>query len=146
LSIGDVSVVEGNSGTVAANFVVSLSAPSGNTVTVNYATANGTAAAPGDYTATTFGVLTFDPNTTTRTVTVTANGDALYQPDETFFVNLSGAVGATISKAQGVGTIVNHDPLPSLSFAGDVAVTEGNSGTTSASFVVNLSGASASNV
>ncbi len=51
LSVDDVTVAEGDSGTVAANFTVSLNVPSGRPVTVDYATANGTAIAPGDYVA-----------------------------------------------------------------------------------------------
>ena len=83
------TVTEGNSGTVNAAFTVSLSAASGQTVTVNYATANGTAVAPGDYTAAS-GTLTFTPGVTTQTLTVPVNGDTLNEPNETFFVNLSG--------------------------------------------------------
>ena len=65
LSIGDVTVTEGNSGTANAMFTVSLSTASGQTVTVNYATADGTAAAPGDYTAAS-GTLTFAPGARPR--------------------------------------------------------------------------------
>jgi uncharacterized repeat protein (TIGR01451 family) len=108
LSINDVSVTEGNSGTVNANFIVTLSAASGQTVTVNYATANGTATAPTDYQAQS-STLTFTPGQTTKTVTVLVNGDTTSEPDENFFVNLSGATNASISDAQGVGTIVSDD-------------------------------------
>jgi hypothetical protein len=108
LSINDVSVTEGNSGTVNANFIVTLSAASGQTVTVNYATANGTATAPTDYQAQS-NTLTFTPGQTTKTVTVLVNGDTTSEPDENFFVNLSGATNASISDAQGVGTIVSDD-------------------------------------
>jgi hypothetical protein len=75
LSINDVAVTEGNSGTTTASFTVSLSAASGQTVTVGYATANGTATtADADYVAAS-GTLTFTPGVTTRPVNVTVNGD-----------------------------------------------------------------------
>lgn len=107
LSIDDVTVIEGN-GTVNANFTVSLSAPSGRNVTVNYATADGTATAPGDYTSLSGGLL-FNAGTTALAVSVTVNGDSVPEADETFFVNLSGAVNASIADGQGVGTIGNDD-------------------------------------
>ena len=110
LSINDVSVAEGNSGTASAVFTVSLSAASGQTVTVNYATADGTAVAPGDYTAAS-GTLTFAAGQTTRTITVLVNGDTAVETDETFTVGLSGAANATIADATGIGTITNDDAL-----------------------------------
>lgn len=108
LSIDDVTVPEGNAGTVDAVFTVTLSAASGQTVSVNYATADGTATQPVDYTSTS-GTLTFTPGQTTRTITVPVIGDTVPEADETFFVNLSGAVNATIGDNQGVGTIINDD-------------------------------------
>jgi uncharacterized protein YhjY with autotransporter beta-barrel domain len=108
LSINDVTVVEGNAGTVNAVFTVTLSAASGQTVTVNYATADGTATQPADYTNTS-GTLTFTPGTTTQTITVPVIGETVPEANETFFVNLSAAVNATIADNQGVGTITNDD-------------------------------------
>jgi M6 family metalloprotease-like protein len=108
LSINDVTVTEGNSGTTVATFAVTLSAPSASTVTVNYATANGTATAGSDYLAAS-GTLTFNAGQTSRTVVVTVNGDVVVEPNETFYVNLSSASGATIADAQGLGTITNDD-------------------------------------
>lgn len=142
ISVNDVSVVEGNTGTTNANFTVSLSAPSGQTVTVNYSTANGTASSASDYTSTPFAVLSFAPGQTAKTVAVPVNGDTTYENDETFFVNLAGAVNASVADSQGQGTIVNDDAVPTLSI-NDVTVTEGNSGTTNANFTVTLSAASA---
>jgi hypothetical protein len=84
-------------------------------VTVNYATADGTAVQPSDYT-TASGTLTFAPGETSKTVTVNVNGDTSNEADETFFVNLSGASNATVSDAQGLGTIRNDD-TPTLQFA-----------------------------
>jgi len=136
LSIDNVSVTEGNAGTTTATFTVSLSAASGQTVSVTAATANATATAGSDYTAGTWG-LTFAPGVTTRPVSVTVIGDRVYEADETFVVNLSGAVNATIADAQGVGTILNDD-LAGFS-VGDVDVVEPVSGTRNAVFTVTLS-------
>ncbi len=142
ITISDVSVAEGNSGTTNADFVVSLSnAPStGQSVTVNFASANGTATAGSDYVANS-GSLTFGPGQSNATVTFVVNGDATFEADETFFVNLSGAVGGSISDSQGVGTILNDDNAPPTISITDVTVTEGNSGTSTATFTVNLSNA-----
>lgn len=109
LSIDDVSVTEGNSGTVNANFTVSLSAASSQVVTVNYATANGTATAGSDYTAITTTLLSFPAGTTTQPITVAVNGDGDVEGDETFVVNLSNATNATIADPQGQCTINNDD-------------------------------------
>ncbi|MGH9363651.1 MAG: choice-of-anchor B family protein, partial [Thermoanaerobaculia bacterium] len=114
LSIDDVGVVEGDSGTVSATFTVSLSVASPQTVIVNYATADGTARAGNDYTMTS-GLLTFSPGTTSQPVTVLVNGDLLDEADETFFVNLSDPTNATIGDPKGVGMILDDDPVPSLS-------------------------------
>jgi hypothetical protein len=109
ISISGVSVA-GNAGSTSAVFTVSLSAPSTATITVNFATADGTAAAPSDYQSTS-GVLTFSPattlsaGTTMQTITVPVNGGAPVEPDEYFFVNLSAAMNARIAASQAVGTI-----------------------------------------
>jgi hypothetical protein len=144
LTINDVSVTESNSGTVNATFTVSLSAPSSQTVTVSYATANGTAVSPGDYAATS-ATLTFAPGITSLPVTVVVNGDSLSESNETFLVILSGATNATLARAQGVGTIANDDPLPSLGI-NDVSTAEGNSGTKNGTLTVSLSTASGQDV
>ncbi|GIK39828.1 MAG: hypothetical protein BroJett011_36610 [Chloroflexota bacterium] len=144
LSINDVTVTEGDTGTINAVFNVSLSAASGQTVTVNFATADNTATAPADYTST-GGTLTFAPGITSQPVTVIVQGDILDELDETFFVNLSGAVNATIADGQGLGTITDDDAIPTLSI-NDITVTEGNAGTVNAVFTVSLSGASGQTV
>ncbi len=145
ISIQDVTVTEGNSGTMSASFVVTLSAASGQTVTVSAVTANGTATAPSDYLAAGPTTLTFAPGQTTKVFVVTVNGDTLDEANETFTVGLSGATNATISDNSGLGTITDDDAPPSLSI-NDVTVTEGNSGTVSASFTVSLSAASGQTV
>jgi uncharacterized repeat protein (TIGR01451 family) len=114
LSVDDVSANEGNSGTSNFNFTVSLSNSSSDTVTVDYATADGTATAPSDYIATS-GTLTYTPGQTSKTVAVSVNGDTASEPDETFTVDLSTPVNATIADDQGVGTIQNDDGGADLS-------------------------------
>jgi hypothetical protein len=116
LSIDDLAVTEGNSGTTTATFTVTLSPPRGSTVTVNYATADRTAAAGSDYVAIS-GVLTFLAGETTKTIAVVVDGDATFEPTESFLVNLSNAANATITHGQGVGTIINDDgvaPTPGI--------------------------------
>ena len=147
LSVADVSVAEGDSATVNATFTVKLSAASSKAVTVKYATANGTATAGSDYTATN-GTLTFAVGEITKTVEVPVAGDTLVEPDETFAFNLSEAANATIERAQATGTIINNDvakSLPSLSVE-DIVVSKGKSGTTNAQFTVTLSAPSALDV
>ena len=114
LSIDDVTVTEGNSGTVNATFTRhACRPPSGQTVTVDYATADGTATAPAATTRPRRGTLTFAPGQTTQTVTVPVNGDTLDEANETFSVNLTNAGQRDDRRRQGVGTITNDDPLPS---------------------------------
>src|SRR5206468_10974967 len=113
LSINNVSVTEGNSGTKPATFAVTLSPTSAQTVTVNYATANGTAAAGSDYVAAS-GTLTFAPGVATQNVAVVVNGDPTPEPDETFVVTLSSPTNAGLGTAQGTGTIMKDDPAPEL--------------------------------
>src|SRR5207237_4582499 len=100
--------------------------------------------APSDYGAVA-GTLSFAPGETSRTVAVAVNGDTTFEPDEGFTVDLSNAVHATISDAQGAGTVTNDDPQPSIS-VGDVAANEGDSGTTNFSFTVSLSNPSSQTV
>jgi hypothetical protein len=108
ISIADLSVFEGTTGTREMTFTVTRTGGSG-AFTVNYATANGTATAGSDYVATS-GTLTFGSGVNSQTVSVSVNGDTTFESDETFFVNLSGATNSTtISRAQATGTIVNDD-------------------------------------
>jgi hypothetical protein len=135
LVISNVALREGNSGTTAFVFTVSLSAPSDQAVSVNYATADDTATAGSDYQAAS-GRLTIPAGQTTGTITVLVNGDRLPEQNRTFFVNLSSPTNATIAFGQGEGTIVDDDPLITIR---DVTVTEGNTGTRDATFTVSLS-------
>jgi uncharacterized repeat protein (TIGR01451 family) len=140
LSMGDVSLLEGNSGTTLAVFPVSLSFAIGQTVTVSYATADGTAVASTDYLSQS-GTLTFAPGTTNQTISIPVVGNTLNEPDEAFFVDLSQPTFATLGRGRGVGTILNDDPPPVIAVA-DIALMEGNSGTTNATFSLSLSAAS----
>jgi hypothetical protein len=109
ISIGDVTLAEGNAGQTAFVFTVSLSEASSREVSVKYGTANGTAkTGDGDFIAKS-GTLKFTPGETTKTITVQVNGDRRWEWDEHFFVNLSGAKNATVADAQAVGTILNDE-------------------------------------
>lgn len=130
LNINQVSLTEGNSGTTAFTFTVSLSAASSSIVTVEYATVDGLATALSDYTAIPLTTLTFAPGQTSQTITVNVQGDLEIEGDETFFVNLSNASGATIAIAQGTGTILNDDApvvvnAPPIALDDQTRVTEG---------------------
>ncbi|MFO0900206.1 MAG: Calx-beta domain-containing protein [Pirellulales bacterium] len=146
LSIDDVTVTEGNDGTTEATFTVSLSQAAEGEVTVDYTTADGTAAAGSDYESTS-GQLVFAPGETTKTITVLISGDTENEPNEMFTVQLSNAVGAEISDATGQGTIINDDGAgaPTLS-VDDISQDEGNDGTTEFTFTVTLSAPSEAEV
>ena len=139
LSINDVTV---NEATATANFTVTLSAASGQDVSVIAATANDTATAGADYTAAAATVLNISAGATTASFSVPILQDTLDELDETFFVNLTSAVNASIADAQGVGTITDDDPTPTLSI-NDVTV---NEATATANFTVTLSAASGQDV
>jgi hypothetical protein len=134
LAVSDALVTEGDSGTKNALFTVSLSAASAGPVTVDYATADGSAKAPGDYTATT-GTLTFAAGELSKQVAVVVVGDTLDELHETYSLDLSNPVGATLGDARGAGTILDNDPQVSLS-VDDVSAPEGGQ---SATFTLSLS-------
>lgn len=111
LSINDISANEGNAGTTAFTFTVSstLAAPAGGII-FDIATANGTATtAGGDYLARSLTSQKIPAGQTSYTFDVTVNGDTLFEPNETFFVNVTKVSGASLSDSQGVGTIQNDD-------------------------------------
>lgn len=108
VSVSDASVVEGNAGTTPMSFTLTLSAATTRPVTVRFATADGTATAPGDYVAAS-GSVTFQPGTRVGNVVIGVVGDTAIEPDETFGLELSGAVGATIARGTATGTIANDD-------------------------------------
>src|SRR5262249_15728320 len=109
LSVTDVSQNEGNNGFTSFVFQVNLSGASSQTVTCQFATADGTATlADGEYKAAS-GSLTFNPGEVSKTVTVQVKGARKLEPNETFFLNLSGPTNATIADGQGQGIIGNDD-------------------------------------
>ena len=137
ISVSDVTVSEGTGGTVTAVFKVTQDIKGKSTV--SYATADDTAEAPADYLART-GKIRFAGKKLTRTVSVTVIGDAIDEPDETFFLELTGAKGATIADGEATGTITDDDAAPTVSVASSDSVPEGQTGDTSfASVHVTLS-------
>lgn len=113
VSVGDVSVTEGDSGQTTATFTVTLSGSPDSAVTVDFHTSDGTAAAPDDYQAVTTGRVGISPGQTTASITVSVNGDTADETDETFNLILDGVTGpATLGDAQGVGTILDDDGPP----------------------------------
>ena len=108
LSINDVTITEGDTGTKVMSFTVTQSAASNLTVTADFATADNSATAPSDYAAAA-GTVTFSPGQVSRSVLVTINGDVNFEPSESFTVTLSNPVNASFSKPQGTGTILNDD-------------------------------------
>ena len=111
LSVADARANEGAGASVA--FTVSLSSAATGAVTVDYATADGSAAAGADYTATS-GTLTFAAGETAKTVSVPVLDDAVDEGEETFTLRLSNATGARIADGEATGTIANDDPLQTM--------------------------------
>lgn len=143
VSVREAVVAEGNSGTTQATFVVALSAPTSQTVSFSFATANGTATAGSDYVATS-GATSFAPNEVEKSVVVLVNGDTVDETQETFFLDISNVTNATVSSSRGNGFIVDDDG-PTISI-NDVSVTEGNTGLKSATFTLTLSGPSVESI
>ena len=111
LSIGDAAAAEGDSGGAALEFRVTLDRAALEQVRVDWATADGTAQAGADYRAAS-GSLTFGVEEISKTVSVTASGDNVDEPNETYTVRLSNASGAILGKAVGTGTITDDDDAP----------------------------------
>ena len=139
ISVRNAIVVEGNSGTTQATFVVALSGPAAQSVSCSYATSNGTAIAGSDYVATS-GAVTFAPGEVEKPVVVLVNGDTVDEQQETLFLDISNVQNATVNSNQGTGFIIDDDG-PTISI-NDVSVTEGNAGTKAATFTLTLSGPS----
>ncbi len=137
IAIAAASRAEGNAGSALLSLAVSLSEPASETVTVAYATSDVDATAGLDYTPVS-GTLTFPVGATIRTVDVPVLGDLLDENDESLRVTLSSPVNATLASSQALGTILDDDPLPSLTI-GDAALAEGDAGTRLATLTVTLS-------
>lgn len=117
LSINDVSQNEGNSGTTAYVFTVSLNGPSLSPVTFDIATANNTATvANNDYVANSATGVVIPAGQTSTAFQVLVNGDTTFEPNESFLVNVTNVVGATVGDAQGLGTILNDDVDPCAAY------------------------------
>ena len=141
ISINDVAVVEGNNIISSITFTVSLNAPSERPISVKYVPEAGTALPHSDF-ADVSDILHFAPGTTSRTFSLPVFGDTAFEPDETFFVNLTNVTNATIADGQGQGTITNDDPQPSITIGSSFRL-EGALGTSSdAIFNVMLSNTS----
>lgn len=137
LTIDDIQDVEGNGGMTAMNFHVSLSAPSGQVVQVDFASEDGTAIAGSDYIPNN-GILIFYPGDLSKLVSVLSVGDYAKEPDETFFVDLTNPIHATICDGRGVATIINDDSIPGIGI-NDIEIAEGDTGLTRARFTLTLS-------
>ncbi len=111
LSVADAKAHEGTD--TAMDFAVTLDAAADEAVTVDYATADGTATAGADYTAAS-GTLTFAAGERSKTVSVAILDDALDEGKETFLLRLSNADGAVIEDGEATGTITNSDPLQKM--------------------------------
>jgi peptide/nickel transport system substrate-binding protein len=111
ITVDDVQVTEPTSGTVTATFTVHLSSEMDNQVTVDFATADGTAQAGADYAAAS-GTLTFAPHERSKTVEVLVNADGSQESSETFFLNVSNESSGTMVDGQAIGTIADGTPPP----------------------------------
>src|ERR1044071_887389 len=129
ISIDDVSLAEGNFGSQnRAVFSLTLSAPSAKQISVTYAIGGGTATANSDYFFSAFNPIVVPPGTTKVNLIVSYGGENTYETDETFFINLSNPVNATIARGQGKGTILNDDPIPSIQMTNSFIEMEGANG------------------
>lgn len=109
LTISDQTLSEGDAGTKIFSFTVNLSKAMGAPVTFDVATANGTATAGSDYVALSLPGQSIAAGVTSKIFSVTVNGDATPEADETFTVNVSNVVGISTAKTQGAGIILNDD-------------------------------------
>ena len=135
LSVADAEASEGAGNTL--DFVVTLDPAASGTVTVDYATSDGTATADADY-AEASGTLTFSPGDTVQTVSVVTTDDSADEEDETFTLTLSSPTNATLADSTATGTINDADEIPAVSVS-DASANEGDS----VEFTVSLSAASA---
>jgi len=123
-----VTHTETDSGTTTYTFTVTLSSAYKYPVDVTWTTANNTAVAGSDYVAAS-GTVHFAANELSKTLDVTTNNDNIFEINETFFVNLTGASNAAmITDSQGVGTITNNDPMPSVTLSASPTTISENGG------------------
>lgn len=118
ISITDVTMAEGDSGTTGFVFTVSRTgSPSQAQINIAYHTADGSATAPGDYTSVPSGTAIISALGASTTITIQVNGDTSVEPDETFSVILDNTSVGTISDGTGVGTITNDEATMQFSSA-----------------------------
>ena len=129
-------------GAVNQTVAVFLSSAQSGAVTVNYATANGTATAGVDYTATS-GTLTFAAGETVKAISIPILADTLDEDAETILVNISSASSGTIVDTQATVTIIDDDNAPTLTM-GDATAPNENAATTD--LTVTLSAASSKDI
>ena len=126
ISVSDVSVVEGDTGSNFAVFTVSLNAPRPDAVVqFTYATADGTAISGRDYTAST-GTGTIAAGSLSTTIPIPVTTETQYEADETFSLAVYDPVNASIGDGSAVGLITNDDGPPVVSIS-DTSITEGGS-------------------
>ncbi len=139
LSIDDVTVLEGDSGTVTARFTVTLApANPDQPISVDVETMDENAKAPDDYAARPRTPVTIAAGATSATIEVPVNGDTADELNETFLVGLTNSTNAAIFDPDGRGTIQDDDPKPVLTVS-DVRLVEGSTGAKAANFTVALS-------
>ena len=137
LAVADASVAEGNAGDKVLDFTVKTSDLSNAPISFDVYTDSGTASAGTDYASNALVGKVIAAGQSATTFPVTVHGDTVTEPNESFTVNLVNPVGATLGIAQGKGRI-DDDDLPSISI-GDARLVEGNSGFSTATFLVQLS-------
>lgn len=113
-SIADKSITEGNSGTSLMKFKVTIDHAYAGTVKIKYATADSTAKAGSDYVAAQ-GTITFKPGITSRSISITINGDSIKEGNERFKVKLSKPINTLLLDSLGIGTIKNDDAAAAAS-------------------------------
>ena len=130
VTIGNVSAPESNAGTIAFDFPITLSSVSGKPVTLTYQTGGGTATVNQDYVSSQ-GAFTVPAGQLSAPLSITVNGDLTWEPDETFFTEISEPLNATIgNSARGTGTIQNDDVAGNVQFSSSTYGTPENTGVT----------------
>ncbi len=136
VSVNDLSIIEPASGSASATFTLSLNHPWEDDVTVSYQTADGSAVAPDDYSATS-GTLVIPAGDTSATVDVPVFADDVEEPDETFFLDIVDVSGGTVGRGRGTATIV--DAAQVLRFVESVDDTSGGADELAGAFAVAVS-------
>lgn len=140
ISASDVSVAEGDSGTSPLTVELQLSSASAFAVSVDYTSAAQSATAGSDFTSTS-GTATFPAGATSQSIAIDIVGDAVAEGDETFELQLTNPINASLANTRAIVTIQNDDGVPALTIS-DASVVEGDSGTQSVALAVTLNIAS----